>query len=216
MPRADDPKINALSRYEKRSADLALLQYDHCEVPAGCGGAVLRWIDPRAAVPVQMWLYAPSVFEAFVDGAAPSSSRPLLGAGPHVLAVRVERVAPGGGALLFAARLDEAARLDPADEARLAGVKAQASFCSAPDPSWKVTGRSPDGDGWTREGFDDRRWLDAVEIALPEPEPRSSGSWRLRGLVEKGARPIGLREAEGPLWIRHRFTLDLVPSGGPR
>ena len=54
MPREDDLTLNALSRYEKRSADLALLQYDHCEVPAGCGGAILRWIEQAKKLPMKI------------------------------------------------------------------------------------------------------------------------------------------------------------------
>ena len=36
-------RINTLSRYRGRPPRLVLEEHNHCEVPAGCGGVVLRW-----------------------------------------------------------------------------------------------------------------------------------------------------------------------------
>ena len=47
-----EQQLNSLERFRKRSPRLLLEQYDSCEVPAGCGGVVLRWRDPHAARPV--------------------------------------------------------------------------------------------------------------------------------------------------------------------
>lgn len=44
----DNLKLNTLDRFTKQPGLLALQESSHCEVPAGCGGVVLRWIDPRA------------------------------------------------------------------------------------------------------------------------------------------------------------------------
>jgi hypothetical protein len=37
-----DLRLNSLSRYTKRSPEYVLEEHSHCEVPAGCGGVVLR------------------------------------------------------------------------------------------------------------------------------------------------------------------------------
>lgn len=36
-------KLNSISRFSKQSPRLVLEEHGHCEVPAGCGGVVLRW-----------------------------------------------------------------------------------------------------------------------------------------------------------------------------
>src|SRR5687768_6072864 len=47
-----DLKLNGLSRYAKESPRLVLEEYGHCEVPAGCGGVVLRWRNPDQPIPM--------------------------------------------------------------------------------------------------------------------------------------------------------------------
>ena len=43
-----DLRLNELERFRKTSSRLALEAHSHCEVPAGCGGVVLRWTRPGA------------------------------------------------------------------------------------------------------------------------------------------------------------------------
>lgn len=57
MAKKRDLVVNDLSRYEKSSARLVLEDYSSCEVPAGCGGGILRWIDPREALPLTLHLW---------------------------------------------------------------------------------------------------------------------------------------------------------------
>src|SRR5262245_63731889 len=49
-----DLKLNSLSRYSKQSPRLILEEYGHCEVPAGCGGAILRWRNPDEPIPMSV------------------------------------------------------------------------------------------------------------------------------------------------------------------
>jgi len=203
MAARDDTKQNALSRYEKRSPDLALLEYSHCEVPAGCGGAVLRWVDPRAEVPLLLHLDATAPCAVRLDGAPIVSSRVSLAPGPHVLAFLLARAESGEAALLFAASPDSAAKVS-GDDRRIREAAERAAFRSEPEPAWRTSTVEPDGDAWTHEGFDDAAWSPAEAIALPDA-PKAS--WIRRELLEHGVRAIGLRGARGPLWIRRRFVV---------
>ncbi len=52
MAESDELKLNTIGRFVKRSPCLALEQHNHCEVPAGCGGVVLRWFNPSRGIPI--------------------------------------------------------------------------------------------------------------------------------------------------------------------
>ena len=51
-----------------------LEEYSHCEVPAGCGGVVLRWRDPEAGIPLRVSIASFGEAALFVDGEAVSGS----------------------------------------------------------------------------------------------------------------------------------------------
>jgi hypothetical protein len=57
MPDSDDLRLNELQRYRKTSGRLALKVHSHCEVPAGCGGVVLRWRRPGAPIGIALFSY---------------------------------------------------------------------------------------------------------------------------------------------------------------
>ncbi|MFX0095185.1 MAG: hypothetical protein ACFFBD_25855, partial [Candidatus Hodarchaeota archaeon] len=79
-------RLNSLSRYSKKSARLILEEYSHCEIPAGCGGVVLRWIDPREKVYFNLERVICGSYEIFLDGDPPPKySTPNLEYGEHVL-----------------------------------------------------------------------------------------------------------------------------------
>src|SRR5262245_48240254 len=99
-------QLNSLDRFRKQAGRLVLEEYSHCEVPAGCGGVVLRWRNPHAAVPFNAHLYAPVQRALFLDGATPATSRIDLAPGQHVLAIAIENVDITGGFLMFAAKHD--------------------------------------------------------------------------------------------------------------
>lgn len=48
---AEEPLLNSIDRFRKRPQRFVLEEHGHCEIPAGCGGVVLRWRNPQAAVP---------------------------------------------------------------------------------------------------------------------------------------------------------------------
>jgi hypothetical protein len=86
----DDLRINTLHRFAKQSPQLVLQEYSHCEVPAGCGGVVLRWHDPAAGAPAFVRvLVVDATVEVWLDGVELVTSWVQLTAGEHVLAARV-------------------------------------------------------------------------------------------------------------------------------
>lgn len=86
----DDLRINTLHRFAKHSPRLTLQEYSHCEVPAGCGGVVLRWVDPRRGVPIRVRAIVLGETETWLDGAPlPGGGHTRIEAGTHVLAVHV-------------------------------------------------------------------------------------------------------------------------------
>src|SRR5688572_11809546 len=97
----EDLRLNTIDRFRKRSLNLVLEEHGHCEVPAGCGGVVLRWTDPRSGIPVRIWVYSAGDAVLRIDGEQPTSSRPILSYGAHQLTL--ELVPP----FLFAAAEDE-------------------------------------------------------------------------------------------------------------
>lgn len=85
----DDLRINTLHRFAKHSPRLTLQEYSHCEVPAGCGGVVLRWVDPRRGVPIRVRAIVLGETKTWLDGAPLPGGHTRIEAGTHVLAVHV-------------------------------------------------------------------------------------------------------------------------------
>jgi hypothetical protein len=206
-----DLQLNSVARYTKRSPTLVLEEHSHCEVPAGCGGVVLRWIDPHQAIPVTFWVYAPFEYELFLDGQALASAEAMVGHGRHVIALRFGAADPKTA--LFALAADYKQNPPGSGPQRTGGALVELSILSAGDRSWKGTARPPEGDDWTQPGFDDAAWEPLVERPMRKLERQESGAWHQQKVAETGARPIGLPGARGPVWVRRAF--ELVLAGAP-
>src|SRR5258707_6996453 len=100
---SDQQQLNSVDRFRKQAGRLVLEEHGHCEVPAGCGGVVMRWRNPFALQSVLLTIYTPEQAHHFIDGAAPASTRFDLAIGRHVVAVHLESVALSGPLLLFSA-----------------------------------------------------------------------------------------------------------------
>src|SRR5690348_5265123 len=100
---ADEQRLNSIDRFRKQSDRLVLEAHGHCEVPAGCGGVILRWRNPNALQSAVLSFYAPVRADLFLDGQPPGRGRVDLTVGRHVLAVALENVNLSAGLLLFAA-----------------------------------------------------------------------------------------------------------------
>src|SRR5438067_8150882 len=101
-----EQQLNSLDRFRKKPERLVLEEHSHCEVPAGCGGVVLRWRNPHAAVPLRVHFYSPARAALFLDNAPLSSGRPELSPGEHLLALALEEIDLSSGIFLFVARHD--------------------------------------------------------------------------------------------------------------
>jgi hypothetical protein len=203
-------KLNSLSRYAKTSPLFILEEHGHCEVPAGCGGVVLRWRNPRAGVPFTMWLETDGAAEMYLDGTAPSSSRPLVPFGTHVLGFEIAAYDSAYTTLMFAGlyKPDEDIHVQTTAPQ---GV-AETSVLSAADGSWTYSLDEPEDDAWARPGFDDAGWQPMVE--QPERRPaedpeRDAEPYRVRKLKGFGAVGLGIPgRGGGRVWIRKVFTIS--------
>ncbi|HEX2314904.1 MAG TPA: hypothetical protein VHJ17_14275 [Thermomonospora sp.] len=205
-------KLNSLSRYSKASPLFILEEHGHCEVPAGCGGVVLRWRNPRDGVPVTMWLYSGGPCDTYLDGEPLSSGRPLVPYGEHVLAFAVSEIDPAHMVLMFAG-----VHRGSDDEHGVTTTPPEpggVSVLSAPDGTWRYTLTEPGDDTWALPGFDDTDWPSMVP--LEERPPVEEGKWdphayRIRQLTERGASGLGVQGDGDRVWIRKEFT---VPRPG--
>lgn len=94
---AREPELNSLDRYVKSSPRFVLEEHGHCEVPAGCGGAVLRWRNRFTSIAVELSIAVVGAedWDVLIDGEPPRSARPLLSPGRHVLMIAVRGVVEG-------------------------------------------------------------------------------------------------------------------------
>jgi hypothetical protein len=196
-------KLNSLSRYSKQSPLLILEEHGHCEVPAGCGGVVLRWRDPRAGVPLVMRSYTAGECSLLLDGEPPPSARSIVAFGQHVLGLVLSGFDPGYLVLMFKA----------ANESPTAGASREddpVSIVTADDGSWRYTVVEPEDDAWLRPGFDDSGWpaMRACDDRKPPDDPqRDYDKYRVERLAEAGAAGLGVEPGAAKVWIRREFTL---------
>ena len=198
-------KLNSISRSSKQSPRLVLEEHGQCEVPAGCGGVVLRWRGHDDPIPVKFSVFARGEYAAFLDGNPLSSARPLVAPGEHVLAFRLERAPSGELVLMFAAVADEKVvgfhASPPADPI--------ASVLSLPDGSWRCSTREPPDEAWTTPGYNDSAWSPMSKARKPAAWPLSMDAYWIRRIRDLGAQPIGIRERAPTLWVRKVFALRI-------
>lgn len=198
-------KLNSISRFSKQSPHLVLEEHGACEVPAGCGGVILRWRGSHDPVPVKLWLFARGEHQLFMDGEALTSGRPLIAPGEHVLAGRLDRSPNGELVLLVAGTADH----EPYNLRVTPGTTpaASLSLLSLPDGSWRYTTVEPPDDAWMRPGYDDDTWPAMIQQKLPEPTPQSMDDYWIRQLQERGAQPPGIEGQANAVWLRKTFAL---------
>jgi hypothetical protein len=206
-----DLKVNSI-RSVKQSPDLVLEEHGHCEVPAGCGGVILRWRQ-KTRVPVHVWLHTSAAKSVYLDGRALDSGRPLVEPGEHVLALQFSRVEPDAG-ILMAACLHDEKRFRWGRFQHLPGDPIFL-LLSLPDGTWKYATEAPGDDSWMQPGYDDSAWPAMIAREMPEP-PKEEGSAarRIKEIAGLGGQALGIDRPAGPtpLWIRRAFIL---PAYGP-
>jgi hypothetical protein len=192
----DDLRLNTLHRFAKHSPRLVLHEYSHCEVPAGCGGVVLQWLDPARGVPALVRISGGELeASCWLDGEPLASNLARVRTGPRVLAVHLRRKQPGAHPFTVGAVYDG----DP-----------DAHLIRGPGPRWRCTA-APPGEGWTAPDHDDAAWA-APRLASAE-QLAALESWERRGFAEaaEDERPVLVMETD-ELWLRVAFTAPEGPG----
>jgi hypothetical protein len=181
-------ELNSLDRYVKSSPQYVLEEHSHCEVPAGCGGVVLRWRDRFTSIPVELAVAVAgeAQVEVRVDNEKPPSVRPLLPPGRHVLMVAVE---PGSTMLAWVTSPD---------------VEGPLLWTPGPADAWRFTTDEPAPAAWTDPDFDVSSWL----VAVPVPAPEETGTrYSVRYLTNMGAGAVAAPDAVPAMWYRGVFDV---------
>jgi hypothetical protein len=199
-----DLKLNSI-RYVKESPGLVLEEHGHCEVPAGCGGVILRWRE-RSRIPIEFWLHTGASKTVYLDGKAVTTGRPLVAPGKHVLALHFARIEPGDGVLMAACIYDEKqfrnVRFNPPSGRTF-------RMLSLADGTWKYTTETPLDDSWMMPVYDDSRWRPMSPRDLPKPaEDDRAAAHRIKHIEGLGGQGLGIDEPAGALLVRRAFTLE--------
>jgi hypothetical protein len=191
---AKKQQLNSLDRFRKQPGRLVLEAHGSCEAPAGCGGVVLRWRNPQAALPITFYVYAPVAAKCLLDGAALQTARNDLAPGKHVLTFALENVNLAAGLLLCAAVHDPKLyrTLLPADMG-----EGPLKIVTAEDGTWKYTLDEPPGD-WAALTLDDHAFPALNKVPTPPLGPRDPGAHLCQRCTKLGAVCLGLPPAGDP------------------
>jgi hypothetical protein len=187
----EELRLNRLSayRYRKTSSRLALEVHSSCEVPAGCGGVVLRWrtADGPVGVSFSFWTNAATKPVVTIDGDALVEQRVTVAPGAHVAALQVslEGDASHDRVDVASFRCLGRAVLDPEIGSALVH-----DAHSGPDGRWRMT-TSPPPAGWQRPTFVDDAW----PVMVPRAAPESPNDWSL-SYLSKYAEVLGPPDAD--------------------
>ncbi len=194
MSDSDDLRLNELQRYRKTSDRLALEVHSHCEVPAGCGGVVLRWRRPGAPIGISLFFYVSGSSEGpFLDGKPIDEQRMSVAPGEHVLSFVVNKPRDRGFLLLEASLQPEI------------GSALRPRAASRADGRWRAATREPP-EGWQLPGFDSPDFVPLVET--PVPKPKGNDGWRW-DMLQREAKGLGLPSKAARAWVRWSFRVDL-------
>lgn len=195
MADRDDLRLNELQRYRKTSNRLALEVHSHCEVPAGCGGVVLRWRRPGADIGIAFSSYLSAPSEGFfLDGKPLPEQRVSVSPGEHVLSFVVDKPGDRGFLMLRA-------RLEPTISSAL-----RHEVMSRADSHWRAATRQPP-DGWQLPGFDASAFVPLVAKDVPKPG-KGNQSW-MWDILKRDTNGLGLPSTAPRAWVRWTFRVDL-------
>jgi hypothetical protein len=203
-----DLKLNSLGRYSKSNSRLILEEHSHCEVPAGCGGVVLRWRNPNSGLLFILHFFGSGKWTILLDGKAVTSARPLISFGEHVFSLAATDIVSGSAILGFAGIHDESQLSFP----RVSQPSGRSmAILSAADGSWKYVTTEPADDSWKRSGFDDSLWRPMIACESPSLDNQDMQKYKLEKILKLGATPLGIEGQSSRVWIRKSFTINQEP-----
>jgi len=188
----DDPDlaINTLYRFAKQPTKLVLHEYSHCEVPAGCGGVILRWIDPHEGEPCTVMIGG-ALGRVWLDGKELVASQALMTRGNHLVALELQRGEKAGPRQpwTFGIAFDDAEDDD---------------VVSRGAPTWVATSEDTT-DEWWDPAYDDDTWT--ALAPAPDDVLAALEEWPRRRLERARERGQAIFAFESPkLLVRLRFT----------
>lgn len=181
-----------LNRFRKQAQSAILEEYSHCEVPAGCGGAILRWVRPGSPCTLDLRVVASPDAVVRLDGRVPESERVTVEPGEHALTIEMPE-ASSGFALVWMRLLHRQVQ--------------DIDWFSAPNHRWRCA-LGPPEPAWLEAVCDVSSWPAPVAFDVSPLTDRALES-RRKWIVEKGgvalSAPPGSR---GPLLLRGTLTAD--------
>ncbi|MCP4134833.1 MAG: hypothetical protein GY754_27915 [bacterium] len=190
MSKEKELRLNGIERFSKSSQTLHLEEYSNCEVPAGCGGVVLRWINPESSRLLNTSVRLNGTGKIFLNDVLIEEEM-FIPYGEYVLSIELDAAEPLFG-LVQTASIDYNERL---------------IFATVNDGTWKYSMENPANNEWHLPGFDDHHWPALIEKLLPEPG--EEGTWDSMHLADMGAMELGIPEnAAGSICIRKKFEFN--------
>ncbi len=203
-----DIELNGVDRFRKNSPRVLFEAYSHCEVPAGCGGAVLRHSDITVSVPMTlMMVFVCPTATVWLDGANTDGQSWLdITAGRHRLSIALA-AAPSTNYLLANMGYDlRKERYVSGPREALKTLR----LATAPRFRWKVTAETPPNDWLSTQQTLGSNWRDPDYFSLTSVKQRKYDGYTFAQLAATDARPLGIRDHLGPLWIHCDFVLNLA------
>jgi hypothetical protein len=195
---SDDLRLNSIDRFRKQSSRLILEEYSSCEVPAGCGGVVLRWSPRDGGIPVSIRVAHFGETELRCGGELRTNGRFQLPFGASVLTLHLTARQGAFDWLLVSARHFSASwRADRRQIPELSTID---------DGQWKMTTTAPPDD-WTATDFDDSDWQPMARSRMPLDALEQREQWQFR--TEEDAIGLALPppNTADEVWIRKPYQL---------
>jgi hypothetical protein len=194
-----DLKLNSLSRFSKQSSRFILEIYSGCEVPAGCGGVVLRWRSPDEPISMYTDYFSNNgnLETDGLDGEYNLRFIPLrVPYGSHIISFKFKDIDPSFAVVLLVMKAQD-------DYIRLLQPEGDTSVLSLPDRTWKFSLGPVETVEWQKPGFNDSTWFPMVEKPVNTiPSPGVIRSWVnipddpfrdwVERLTDKGAVGLGV------------------------
>lgn len=194
-----DLNINTIDRFRKRSDRLVLEQHGSCEVPAGCGGVVLRWHNPDSGQPVVFACAASANVELYVNGQV-IASRAVLPWGESNVALRLTEISSKYPFVMSTQR-----DVPPEQREDIDQDLTVPDGCTALDGSWRCSTEEHDPETVTQLGFDDSQWTVLKEVNENFPE---ANRWLFESVQRRRGQPLRLPKKCQSLWIRTTLAVS--------